>query len=429
MSMNAALLAGSVVLSGTVTGAAVHDPVGPVQGLASWGSTEVVFALDGGDRLTFRLPGDNGGAHQVLGVPRLEPGQPWLIEFVDGAEGLTPRGLGRGMTPLFEPERYLLNEFTYLPEQLPLEFVLLEPGSEDLGFDETEALVIDSLAAWTDVRCSSFEFRYAGRTDVIDAYENWLGWEETDWPYDPMIAGLTETHFGPFGDLEYTAIGADVAFNGVDWDWVDGPGTVGVVTHVVGARSIITHELGHVTGLGHELGVLPATMYGGYFGGDWQGTLAGDDRRGLCEKYGNGEDECAVDEDCADVDGSERLCVPIDGINICEETRDPLGAECGLSAMNCGDTCVISDLNTGTGYCSYECEASACPAGWLCSAVGLKIPQGDELVCVPDPDYEEPTPEPAPTADDDDDDDVAGCAAGGGAAVLLFAPLGVRRRK
>ncbi len=431
MAMDLLVTAGSILVAGTIAGIDVHAPPGPgARGLEAVPWCEVHLDTENGDVLTFRLPGDNGEGTFVYGVPVLEPGQQWLIELVEGSRGLTPRGLGAGLTPLFEPGRYLLNELRYQPGQLPLTFLLEEPGSDELGLALTESIVQDSMATWTDVRCSTFEFAYAGRVAEAGVFDNFVAWEEDDWTFDPAVAGLTSTHFGEFEDLDFTAIGADIVFNGVTYSWTDGSGNLYTVPATVGARSIVTHELGHVTGIAHEMFVLPATMFGGYFGGDWQGTLAGDDRRGLCEKYPSGEDECAIDEDCADVDASERICIAIDGINICEETRSRQGDFCSLVDINCADTCVITDTDTGgEGYCTFECESElGCPTGWLCETVELKVPLHEAQVCVPDPDYEEPTPD----GDDDDavdDGGCAGCSDGAAAAILLFMPAGWRRTR
>ncbi len=431
MAMDLLVATGAILVAGTVGSVDVHAPPGPgAKGLAALPWTEVLLLADDGDVVRFRLPGDNGGAWVIGGVPPLEPGQPWEVELVEGSRGLTPRGLGAGLQPLFEPERYLLNNVQYRATQLPLTFVLEEPGSAELGLEGTEAVLQGSMDAWTEVGCSTFAFAYGGRVAEHGVFDNYVAWEEEDWTYDPAIAGLTATRFGPFEELEYTAIGADIVFNGVDFQWVDGPGNVYAIPASVGARSIVTHELGHVTGLGHEMHVLPATMFGGYFGGDWQGTLAGDDRRGLCEHYPSGQDECEVDADCDDVDASERICIAIEGVNVCEERRDRLGDFCSLYDINCGDTCVVTDTTTGAeGYCSFECETDlGCPAGWRCAEVELKVPLHDALVCAPDPDYEEPTPE----GDDDDSaegsaDGCSGCDNGSSSPLLCLIPAAIVR--
>ncbi len=432
MAMDLLVTAGSILVAGTVSAVDVHAPIGPgARGLAALPTTEVTLALGDGDVLQFLLPGDNGQAHHIVGVLPLEPGQPWQAELVQGSRGWTPRGLGAGLLPLFEPDRYLLNAVQYRPGQLPLTFVLEEPGSADLGLEATEAVLLDSMAAWTDVGCATFAFEYGGRVPEAGVFDNYVAWEDDDWTFDPAIAGLTSTRFGDFEDEEFIAVGADVVFNGVHFEWVDGPGNVYATPATVGARSIVTHEFGHVTGMGHEMMVLPATMFGGYFGGDWQGTLAGDDRRGLCANYPSGEPDCEVDEDCADVDGSERICIAIDGVNVCEERRDRQGDFCSLFDINCADTCVITDTTTGgEGYCTFECGSDlGCGDGWLCDSVELKVPLHEATVCVPDPDWEEPTPggDDDDSADDDQGEGCGGCTNGSSAALLLFMPAGFRR--
>jgi hypothetical protein len=214
-------------------------------------------------------------------------------------------------------------------------------------------------------------------------------------------------------------------FNGVDWTWVAGRGNAYLPAPEVNIDSIVTHELGHAAGLAHEPGLIAATMFYAYFGGDWQASIAGDDRRGLCELYGNQRDECEIDEDCA-IFGADRFCTDIDGVRLCDEPRDDLGAECSVEYMNCAEYCVLDRPQEGAGYCSVGCT-TACPDGWECGPVDdTYVPiVADISLCFP--------AEGDDDDDDDDDDDgqaCEGCSGGTGATALpLFALLGLGRRR
>ncbi len=419
------IAAASLVVSGTVTSVVVEPPAAPR--VTDLGSTRVVLDTAAGP-IAFRVPGDNGERVLVAGVPGFDVGSEWRVELVDGARDLVPRGLGRGLTRLSDGPRWNVNNTSFPDSQLPLVWRLVVPGSTDLGVEATEAALDLALAQWNEVGCSDFEFArgdsYEG--DEVVFGDSWVRWEEEVWEQDPRIAGVTAIVFGDV-DGEVVPIAAGMTFNGVDWRWVSGPGNAYLAVPEVNIDSVVAHEMGHSTGLAHEVDLAASTMFYAYLGGDWQATLAGDDRRGLCELYGNGEDECAEDEDCADL-GSDLFCAEIDGIRVCDEPRDGVGADCSVEDLNCGGYCVLDRLAEGAGYCSVACEAGDCPDGFVCGLTDdTRIPLGDGVaLCVPfDP--------PGDDDDDDDDDDGSECSGcEGGAAVLPIIALagwGPRRRR
>lgn len=316
------------------------------------------------------LPGSNGPPVRVGGVPLLEIGQTWQVELERGPLGLVPVGLGAGMSRLDGPPSppWALNGLRYAEDQLPLVMFLNEAGSADLGLPATEALVQRALRDWNAVGCSGFRFEYGGRTEIgfEDDGVNVLTWQdEGAWAWGTAVAGFAATRFEVTEDGGVRPVGADLLFNGVEWTWQEAPGNPSQWT--LDAGSIVLHELGHVTGMDHELGRATSTMYYAYLGGDGQGSLAGDDRRGLCENYGTGAHECESDADCAAIPGAGPRCVELDGLRVCEELRDPPGAPCSTLAFNCEDYCLFPNRIATEGVCAAACAADAdCPEGSIC---------------------------------------------------------------
>lgn len=374
-----------VLVTGTVLSVSVELPGDRLP------RTHVELEQDDGVVLQVVLPGANGGFPVAVGgVPTVTPGETWQVELVDAPAGLVPLGLGAGMSRLDgpPPPPWALNGVHYSEEQLPLVFVLNEAGSADLGFSLTEQIVQQTLASWTEVGCSSFAFEYGGTTDAFydDDGVNVLSWEDGEtWEWGATnIAGLTATRFEATDDGGIRPVGADIVFNGVQWEWLDGDGSP--YEHSLDATSVVLHELGHVTGLDHELHWVTSTMFFAYQGGAWMGSLAGDDRRGLCENYPTGGDECSDDGDCAGIDDQDRICVDIDGIKVCDEVRDDVGDICSPSTFNCPEYCVFDLVLDQEGYCSVGCESHGdCPEGYLCDrANNFMYDQVtvDELLCV-----------------------------------------------
>lgn len=346
--------------------------------------------LADGRRLELVLPGSNGQPPVVVAeAPALMPGQTWQVELAQARAGLVPVGLGAGMTQLAGPSAppWNLNGVHYNDDQLPFPVYLNEAGSADLGFAATDVVFQAALDAWNGVGCASFAFDYQGTTDA--GYEddglNVVSWVEDDWEWGDSVAGFSATRFGIVGDT-VGPVGADVVFNGDTWLWVEGPGDVYIARPELNAASIALHELGHVAGLDHEMVLAASTMFFAYVGGEWQGSLSGDDRRGLCEGYPTGAAECADDGDCLGIDGLLRSCVEIDGIGVCDEVWADLGAECSRTLLPCEDYCVFTNNSATAGYCSAACDsADDCPTGWSCGAPALflyDVPNVDEQLCL-----------------------------------------------
>ncbi|MCB9778644.1 MAG: matrixin family metalloprotease [Alphaproteobacteria bacterium] len=354
--------------------------------------TRVTVQLDDDQQVVVMLPGSNAAPPVVVaGVPEVRVGQLWQLSLAPTPQGLVPVGLGHGMQRLDGAVLPIwnLNGLHYAPDQLPLTFYLNEVGSEDLGFEDTEQVAVDALDAWSRVGCSSFAFAYGGTTDLIhaDDGQNVLAWEDAEWTWGAAIAGLTATRFEVVDDDTVRPSGADILFNGVDWAWTTGIGDVYLANPKLNASSVVVHELGHVTGMDHELGLVASTMFFAYIGGDWQGSLSGDDRRGLCENYGDGSDECGSDDDCeALYPGVGLVCRELDGLSVCDEVRDEIGGDCSRTDFNCPEYCVFTNNQATAGYCSEACDTDDdCPDGYECGTAPLFLydePNTDETLCV-----------------------------------------------
>lgn len=412
--------------------------------------TTVTLSTEAGE-VELVLPGSNGAPPvRVGGVPILSVGETWQAEVVQTPVGLVPLGLGAGLDRLDGPPAppWALNGLSYAEDQLPLVMYLNEAGSVDLGLARTEELFLEALTDWNSVGCSSFAFEYGGLTSagLEDDGLNVATWQDDgEWEWGSAVAGFAATRFELTKDgTSVRPSGADLYFNGVEWTWMDGQGNA--IAWELDSKSIILHELGHVTGMDHEVRLVTSTMYYAYLGGTWQGSLSGDDRRGLCENYGNGLAECEADADCAAIPGAGALCVEIDGIKVCDEPREPIGGVCTKTAFNCVDYCAFELALDTEGFCTIACEAHEdCPEGYACEPGDLFMPDSvneKETMCLPG---ERPVEDSggggdgggadgAATDGGGDEEPPSGCGCRSGPApvsmmVLLMLPLlGARRR-
>lgn len=367
----------SLVVSGTILAVRVltSDPVP---------RTEVTLLQEGGERVSFALPGANGGPPAaVWGLPVMAVGQRWGADLVRGGAGWVPRGLGEGLWPLDACPVWNLNGVHYDPDQIPLLFWFNEGGVPGVDFAEAEGGFQEALQAWTEPGCTTFQLQYGGLTSAWteDDGMNVVAWETTSWDWGSEVAGMSMTRFDMSG-AEPRPAGADILFNGVDYDWTLEPGDMGTTPYRLNYGSVVAHELGHVAGLDHEYDRVTSTMFYAYIGGDWMASLAGDDRRGVCEAYPSGLDDCAVDEDCADL-GEGHVCADMDGIRVCDEVRDPPGASCGLDWFNCEQMCAFRDIRATDGYCAVACDTDgSCPEGFHCGRPLVLFPDPGTDVCV-----------------------------------------------
>lgn len=237
----------------------------------------------------------------------------------------------------------------------PVPFAMSRAGAADLGPDTTEAAITDAFEAWTRVSCTSLATTYEGRTDARPRAGDGvsvIGWDEDAWRYDPTAIAVTQPQWGARAvDGHPVIVEADMELNGVDFTWIDGPGS----GRSVDVGSIVLHEVGHYVGLGHSRDP-SATMYYAYRGG--VSALATDDEIAICTSYPNGDPlptdchitGCASGESCR-ANGS---CGPSNSGGLC--TACTSDAECAAGAClsypdggrYCGTRC-SSDTECGTG--------------------------------------------------------------------------------
>ncbi|GMV40579.1 MAG: hypothetical protein AMXMBFR64_22950 [Myxococcales bacterium] len=278
--------------------------------------------------------------------------------------------------------------------QMPVPYYVNVASAPDFGDGSTAYDVVQKATeAWSSVGCAGVSFERMGDTDAILAADgqNTIYWVKDVWPFGAQAAGATVW----IPTEEGAPMEVDLALNAVDFEWTVG-GADASISDVVDPSSVIAHELGHWLGLAHSPEV-HATMYQAMLPNAAQITLAGDDKLAICSLYPSGEAECKNAWDC----GAGYACTTTDGLTYCEELRDPIGAPCSKTHLNCAEMCLISFFECSTvcafeaadlskGYCAPICsEEVPCPPGWVCTpfpAAGLDVClQGGPL---PDPDPE-----------------------------------------
>ncbi len=230
-------------------------------------------------------------------------------------------------------------------------FRMHEAGSSDLGAELTELVLLRAAGGWSSASCTALRSDYGGRTGAAPRLGDGISeiaWEEHAWPGDPRDVGFTRRVV-----REGRIVEADILLNGVDYEWVDGAGTPGLVD----AYSIVLHELGHAYGLGHSDDA-SAVMFATYRGGVVE--LGDDDREGVCALYPGGlptdchrigcatGQVCLADGVCAGTVHDRAVCAPCTA-----------GAECAPGA------CI--GYPDGRSYCGVPCAGpSDCAAGEVC---------------------------------------------------------------
>lgn len=235
---------------------------------------------------------------------------------------------------------------------------------EGIADADVEAAIEYSIAQWNRVGCSTASLAYGGRVASIDDVEDGI---------PILFARPAEVSCFPDGFLGFTVFTCDgiptptVYLNDGDFEWTDDPRPFQNSENLeVDLRSAITHELGHVLGLSHLEHPL-ATMVANYLIDGGQATLAADDKLALCEITPGGSDECASGDDC-DGFGS---CVVGEDFRVCDEERGSFGDYCSLEFQICDDLCLVTDRQSGVGYCSRLCEVDAdCPEAYQCNDLG-----------------------------------------------------------
>ena len=348
------------------------------------------------------------------------------------------------------------NPVYWADDQLPVPFELVTPGSDDLGMEATEEVVLAALDQWAAVSCTYLEFEFLGWVDEVVFGDGivQVQWIEEDWVGDQGIAGATGIQIDPF---EERVTDVNLLMNGEYLQWSSDASDPYHSPMILDVQAVLAHEFGHVFGLDHNDDMIEATMFWGYTSaaGGW---LSWDDKWGICHLYPAEGDECQVDEDCPDHPDQEYVCREIEelGRRVCEEQYDDLGACCDPHWNNCGDVLCHGYWPNYDGHCTWFCEDEVdCPPTWTCEEVTYLgearmwcvSPEGSDQACGEDFVWPEESGDDDDSAGDDDtsgdddsaaaDDDDDGCAcesspprpASGSALVLLALALASRRRR
>ncbi len=308
---------------------------------------------------------------------------------------------------------YTANTVWWAEDQLPVPIELVSPGSDDLGMDGTEEVVLAALDAWTQVACTSLEYEYRGWVDEVvpDDGVVQIQWVEEAWVGSEDMAGATAIQIDPF---EERIVDVNLMLNGEYITWATEESNPYLATKILDVQAVLVHEIGHIFGLDHNDEMIEATMFWGYVSAAG-GYLSWDDKWGICSLYPGTGDECEVDEDCPAHPYQSHRCREIEelGRRVCEEVYDELGGCCDAHWNNCaGAVCHIHPY-VYEGYCSEFClDETECPPGWTCEEVTFI---GEKLNwCVSPLATEQPCGDEFewPADDDDsagaDDDDSAG---------------------
>lgn len=177
------------------------------------------------------------------------------------------------------------------------------------------ARIDQGFADWGGEACTYFAATNLGNTASkynSNDNQNILHWISSSWPGSlgdvNSVIGVTPVVFS--GNTIYDA---DIVFNDVGFCWNDtGSG------NCVDTKAIVTHEEGHFLGLGHS-NSNGATMEP-FYSGPGQGSLAQDDKDGVCALY-------------------------------------PAGGVAASSAASGGSTCDVCANNSASGACSGEYNA------------------------------------------------------------------------
>lgn len=225
--------------------------------------------------------------------------------------------------------------------------------SPDLGEATTVSETRRGMDDWTTRSCTSLSNNYTGRGSGAPRGgdgRSEIGWIESGWSHGSSAIGVTIPRWG--GDN--CIVEADMEMNGVNYNWITGPGRGSDVN----TYSIALHEGGHYYGLGHSSS-RSAAMYFAYGGGT--SSISSDDEAGICFLYpgsGPGGDctttGCPAGQECVDA-----VCRPIMG-------DGSFCSPCTSSGDCSGDSACLG-YAPGTGYCGTRCSgAGDCPPGGQC---------------------------------------------------------------
>lgn len=175
-------------------------------------------------------------------------------------------------------------------------------GSDDLPPEAALDAVRAGFRSWVDVDCATVTFQEVGdapdphatlaTTAAPDGRNDVVWIEDEAWPFGMYVLGVTAPIVGP----DHRIAEADIAFNGVDWQWTtSGNGGMDL-------ESVAVHEIGHFIGVQHNIGpfelAAQPTMAPYVASGVQSRTLEPDDQAAACFLYPATPYTCLSDADC-----------------------------------------------------------------------------------------------------------------------------------
>lgn len=273
---------------------------------------------------------------------------------------------------------YVPNTLEWPEERQPIPIHLHNNDAGDISVAQMEIIAQNAMEEWNRVPCSSIAVEYAGLTeDIVQPNENqvleWIDEPERWGGMGTMTAGATIINaYRDPETREYQVLQVDIAFNAVNFQWVEGGASLRE-PEIVDPLAILVHEIGHFLGLGHTRADDPAaTMVAAYIPDTNQKTLALDDKAGICSIYWVPEGECQSDDECRE---GEQCVDHTDAetgetVKLCAEQRGTYGDPCSGRDLNCEGLCLFTSTDFSTGRCSTFCETDDdCPRCYRCENI------------------------------------------------------------